>query len=279
LTWVNFSLILKITNALFITEQYIFLKGEKSMLLLKKHLGFQHSSKQNEEESTPQTRGRTISWAWLYDYVVGLLLFGREQSMRRMTLDLARLHAGESVLDVGCGTGALTRLARERVGESGKVYGIDAAPQMIAVARRKAAKRNLDIDFQIGLIEKLAFPDDSFDAVLSSLMMHHLPEELQRQGLAEIARVLKPGGHLLILDFQPQQTLKRQSWIGRHLQQQGSHAFLAQLLHAGKEMGFIQNLPPLMEEVGFSQIESGGTKFRSLGFVLGRISAGSSITT
>ena len=249
------------------------------MLLLKKHLGFQHSSKQKEEESTPQTRGRTISWAWLYDYVVGFLLFGREQSMRRMTLDLAQLHAGESVLDVGCGTGALTRLARERIGKSGKVYGIDAAPQMITVARRRAARRNLAIDFQIGLIEKLAFPDDSFDVVLSSLMMHHLPEELKRQGLSEIARVLKPGGRLLILDFQPQQTREGQSWIEKHLQQQGSHDFLAQLLHAGKEMGFIQNLPPVMKEVGFLQIESGGTKFRSLGYILGRISAGSCITT
>ena len=191
--------------------------------------------------------------------------------MRRMTLNLAQLQAGESVLDVGCGTGALTRLARERVGKSGMVYGIDAALQMITVARRKAARRNLAIDFQVGLIEQLAFPDDSFDVVLSSLMMHHLPEELKRQGLAEIARVLKPGGRLLILDIQPRQT---QVSHNRHVQQQGSHVFLAQILHAGKEMGGIQNLPPIMKEVGFSQIEIGGTRFRSLGFVLGRISAG-----
>ena len=241
------------------------------MLLLRKHLGTQHSHKQLGEESTPQTKGRTITWAWLYDYVVGFLTLGREEAMRRMTLDLAQLQAGESVLDVGCGTGALTRLARERVGESGKVYGIDAAPQMITVARRKAARRNLAIDFQVGLIEQLAFPDDSFDVVLSSLMMHHLPEELKRQGLTEIARVLKPGGRLLILDFLPRQTLETHKGHVRH---QGSHAFLAQLLHAGKEMGGIQNLPPMMKEVGFSQVETGGTKFRSLGFALGRISAG-----
>ncbi len=242
------------------------------MLLLRKHLGTQHSNKQMRDESTPQTKGRTITWAWLYDYVVGFLLFGREQAMRRMTLDLAQLRAGESVLDVGCGTGALTRLARERVGESGKVYGIDAAPQMITVARRKAARRNLAIDFQVGLIEQLAFSDDSFDVVLSSLMMHHLPDELKRQGLAEIARVLKPGGRLLIIDFQPRQT---QSWIKRHVQQQGSsHAFLARILHAGKELGGIQALPLMMKEVGFTQIEAGETGFWSLGFVLGRISAG-----
>ena len=243
------------------------------MLLLKKHLRGQQSTRERGEESTLQTKGRTITWAWLYDYVVGFLSLGKEQALRRMTVDLGQLQPGESVLDVGCGTGALTRLARERVGESGKVYGIDAAPQMIAVARRKAARRNLAIDFQVGLIEQLAFPDDSFDVVLSSLMMHHLPDELKRQGLAEIARVLKPGGRLLILDFLPQQTRERQSWIEKHLQRQGSHDFLARLLHAGKEMGIIQNLPPVMKEVGFSQIETGGTKFRSLGYILGRISA------
>ncbi len=242
------------------------------MLLLKKHLGRQQITRERGEESAPQTKGRTITWAWLYDYVVGFLSLGREQAMRRMTVDLARLQPGESVLDVGCGTGALTRLTKVCVGDTGRVYGIDAAPQMIAVARRKATRRNLAIDFQVGLIEQLAFPDDSFDVVLSSLMMHHLPDELKRQGLIEIARVLKPGGRLLVLDFQPRQT---QSWIKRHLHQRGSsHAFLAQLLHAGKELGGIQALPSVMREVGFTQIEAGETRFWSLGFILGRISTG-----
>jgi ubiquinone/menaquinone biosynthesis C-methylase UbiE len=243
------------------------------MLLLKKHLGSQQSTRERGEESAPQTKGRTITWAWLYDYVVGFLTLGRELALRRMTVDLARLQPGESVLDVGCGTGALTRLARERVGEIGKVYGIDAAPQMIAVARRKAARHNLVIDFQVGLIEQLAFPDDSFDVVLSSLMMHHLPEELKRQGLAEIARVLKPGGRLLVLDIQPWQSQRDQSRIRRHMQQRGSHAFFALLLHAGLERG-IEDLSPVMKEVGFTHIEIGETGFRTLGFVLGRIGAG-----
>ena len=223
------------------------------MLLLKKHLGTQRISRIRGNEPAPQTKGRTITWAWLYDYVVGFLTLGREQAMRRMTIDLAQLQPGELVLDVGCGTGALTRLARERVGETGKVYGIDAAPQMIVVARRKAARHNLEIDFQVGVIEQLAFPDDSFDVVLSSLMMHHLPEELKRQGLAEIARVLKPGGRLFILDFMRQQTQGTQSRIKRHVQQRGSHAFFALLLHAGLERG-IEDLAPVMKEVGFSQI-------------------------
>jgi ubiquinone/menaquinone biosynthesis C-methylase UbiE len=258
---------------MFITEQSILLKGERSMFMLKKYLGTHRSEKEQGEESAPQTKGRIITWAWLYDYVVSFLLLGREQALRRMTVDLARLQPGESVLDVGCGTGALTMLAKTRVGETGRVYGIDAAPQMIAVARRKAARREIAIDFQVGLIEQLAFPDDSFDVVLSSLMMHHLPGELKRQGLAEIARVLKPGGRLLILDMRSRQSESNQSRIKRHVQQRGSHAFLAQLLHAGKGLEGIQDLPRLMTAAGFAQIEAGETRYRSLGFVLGKTGA------
>ena len=72
---------------------------------------------------------------------------------------------------------------------------------MIARANRKAVRRDLAIKFQIGVIEQLSFPDQSFDVVLSTFMMHHLPDDLKRRGLAEIARVLKPGGRLLVLDM------------------------------------------------------------------------------
>ncbi|GAC1342624.1 MAG: hypothetical protein NVSMB27_01700 [Ktedonobacteraceae bacterium] len=245
------------------------------MVLGKKHLGSRRGTREGGEEPAPQTRGRTITWAWLYDRVVGFLMLGREQAMRRMTVDLAQLQPGESVLDVGCGTGAVTMAAKGRVGETGRVYGIDAAPQMIAVARHKAAQHNIEIDFQVGLIERLAFPDDSFDVVLSSLMMHHLPDELKRQGLAEIARVLKPTGRLLVLDVKGRQTERNQHWAKRHGQHRDSHDLFALLLHIGKQERGIQDLPPMMKEAGFSQIETGGTEFRMLGFALGRITEGS----
>ena len=227
------------------------------------HLGMPHG--EPGEASAPQTRGLVLNWARRYDLLVWFLSLGREQAFRKMTADLAQLQPGETVLDVGCGTGTLAMVAKERVGTTGRVSGIDASVQMIARARRKAARRSLPIDFQVGLIEQLAFPDQSFDVVLSSMMMHHLPDDLKRQGLAEIARVLKPGGRLLVVDFK------------RPKEHYGQPARSARL--GAGEIG-IQDQPALMKEAGFSQVETGETRFPGLpglrlpelGFALGRIS-------
>src|SRR5215472_16025794 len=72
--------------------------------------------------------------------------------------------------------------------------------QMIAYARGLASKRKLSVDFQLGVAEQLAFPDRSYDVVLCTWTVHHLPTDDQRRGLAEMARVLKPGGRLLLVD-------------------------------------------------------------------------------
>jgi len=105
------------------------------------------------------------------------------------------------VLDVGCGTGTLALAAKERVGPTGRVVGIDPGPRQIGRARSKAARQGLDIDFRVGVIERLELPDQSFDAALSTMMMHHLPDDLKRRGLAEIVRTLKSGGRLVVADF------------------------------------------------------------------------------
>jgi ubiquinone/menaquinone biosynthesis C-methylase UbiE len=130
-----------------------------------------------------------------------IIMRGRERAFREKIVDMVRLQSGESVLDVGCGTGTLAITAKERVGKAGRVAGIDPSGQLIHGARRKAARRSLTIDFEIAGIEQLNYPDRSFDVVLSTFMMHHLQGDLKRQGLAEVARVLKPGGRLLIVDF------------------------------------------------------------------------------
>src|SRR5262245_4088836 len=122
----------------------------------------------------------------LYDFLARLLLRGREGAFRERVLDLARLKPGESVLDVGCGTGTLGITAKQRVGPIGSVQGIDASPEMIARANAKARKAGLDIVFKNESIEALSFRDAQFDVVLSTLMLHHLPRQVRERGVREM---------------------------------------------------------------------------------------------
>jgi len=156
----------------------------------------------HDHASHPTTTGMTMpGLAPFYDILTTVVSLGRERRFRRAILDVAALQPGERVLDVGCGTGTLALLAKKQLGPDSAVSGIDATPQMIDRARRKARRRGLDVAFEVGVVEALDFPDASFDAVLSTLMMHHLPADLQPRALAEITRVLKPGGRVVIVDF------------------------------------------------------------------------------
>jgi ubiquinone/menaquinone biosynthesis C-methylase UbiE len=137
-----------------------------------------------------------------YDLLMWLLHFGRERAFRDETLALASPLPGESVLDVGCGTGTLAIAAKRAIGPTGSVYGIDPSPEMIARARAKAKKRGLDVTFENAVAEALPFPDARFDIVLSTVMLHHLPRKVRLQALGEIRRVLKPGGRVVIVEFQ-----------------------------------------------------------------------------
>ncbi len=194
-------------------------------------------------ETSAPTQGLVMNWGWPYDLLVwsfdALMFRGRLRGLRHRAADLARLQPGETVLDVGCGTGTLALIAKERVGDTGHVFGIDPGPRQIARARAKAARRGSPIDFRVGVIERLPLPDQSFDVVLSTLMMHHLPDDLKRRGLSEIARVLKPGGRLVIVDF------KR------------SEKHAARETRMGAGTIDIDGQPALMKDAGFSQIEAG----------------------
>ncbi|MBI5030993.1 MAG: class I SAM-dependent methyltransferase [Chloroflexi bacterium] len=154
-------------------------------------------------QSGPQTTGVTIHWISQYDLFAHLMGLGVDGSNSRLITEMAKIKPGDKVLDVGCGTGDLTLAAAKYIGATGSAYGIDAAPEEIEIARKKAQRSDSNAIFNVGLIEKLDFADATFAIVISRLVIHHLPHDLKRQGFREIYRMLKPGGLVFIADFKP----------------------------------------------------------------------------
>ena len=206
----------------------------------------------NTLQATPDTKGRVIRWAAGYDLLVRLFFLGRERSFRDRLVRLARLEPGESVLDIGCGTGSLAIAAKHRVGPAGTVCGIDASPEMIGRARRKARKAQVDICFADAVAERMPFPDGHFDVVLSTMMLHHLPGAARKQCLRDTARVLKPGGRVLIVDFGG----KPKVGLLKHFHRHGRVA--------------LPEIVALLREAGLQIEESGALDKRGLNFVLAR---------
>ncbi|SRR5579884_1235627 len=225
-----------------------------------------HDHREPHTAAPYKTEGHVINWGWRYDLMLWFFNTftapGTWQALQQRIIALAQFQHGEAVLDVGCGTGTLAIAARQGVDATGSVCGIDPGPKQIARARHKAARAGLSIDFQIGAIEQIPYPDQSFDIVLSILMMHVLPDDLKARGLIEIARVLKPGGRVLIVDT-------------RRPEEQSQPGQPARPVHTGPWNSGIQDQPKLLLEAGFSQIESGDltageTKLPEIGFVRAR---------
>jgi ubiquinone/menaquinone biosynthesis C-methylase UbiE len=133
-----------------------------------------------------------------YDLSIRLLTFGGvDRAYDRLA---ARIEAGQRVLDIGCGTGALTMRAARR---NAQVKGIDANAQMLEIARQRAGAsdlaRNVDLQ-EMGIAELDAEPAGSYDAVMSGLCFSELSEDEITYALSQIVRVLRPGGLLLVAD-------------------------------------------------------------------------------
>ncbi len=184
-----------------------------------------------------------LHFHWLtrwYDPVMRCLF--PESGIKTALIAQARLQSGQTVLDLGCGTGTLAMLIKQTEPDA-IVYGLDVDPQVLDIARRKAGQAGEAIILQQGTATCLPYPDGSFDRVFTSLMLHHLTWQDKQQMLREAFRVLKSGGELHVADFgEPHDfVMWLISWMMRWFEEIHDH--------------ILGRLPVFMMDAGFHPVE------------------------
>lgn len=144
--------------------------------------------------------GTTLDHFRLNEAVSQIAFGGRRGRVYRRIVALTGARPGDCVLDVGCSGGYLARKLADAVGPAGRVVGVDPSKTAIAYAQRHAGP---GMSFTTGAAQDLPLLDSSFDAVTCTLAMHHIPARKRADAFAEMHRVTKPGGRLLVADFDP----------------------------------------------------------------------------
>jgi len=178
-------------------------------------------------------------------------VFGFTRALQPL-VEQAELLPHHTVLDIGCGTGALDLLIKQAHPDV-TLTAIDPDPRALERARRKAERAGVAIRFDRGFADALPYSDSAFDRVFSSMMFHHVPRAEKAGVLSDVRRVLKPGGRLELLDFAG-----------------GTHSFLAQVLH-GRSASDSANARLLdrMQNAGFAtcrRVATRSTPFGALAY-------------
>jgi ubiquinone/menaquinone biosynthesis C-methylase UbiE len=193
-------------------------------------------------EPDTRTPGMVMAHGRGHDIFGAIFLGGRRRRTVTRLAAESGARPGDAVLDVGCGSGYFTRAMAAAVAPDGTAHGVDPSDEAISYARR--CTRHANCTFSDGIAEALDAPDGSYDVVVASLMIHHLPEELRLQAIGEMFRVLRPGGSLLIAEFRPPA-----SRIGRRL--------IGSLHSPAMAKNRVDLLAPMVWEAGFEQLRSG----------------------
>lgn len=209
-----------------------------------------------------------LSWLTpIYDLFVRL--FMPEKQFKRDLIARARIVAGHRVLDLGAGTGTLAIMIKQ-IQPDAQITGLDGDAEILAIARDKASRAGVDLNFNLGYATALPYPAESFDRVLSSLVMSLLSREDKQLAVQEAYRVLRRGGELGIADFGAPHT----RW-GR-----GVTPLMRRFERMSDNLDGL--LPAMFREAGFENVEEVArfaTLFGTLSILYGRKGVSTSVIT
>jgi cyclopropane fatty-acyl-phospholipid synthase-like methyltransferase len=178
----------------------------------------------------------------LYDPFIRLTL--REQQVKQQLVEQARIAAGMTVVDLGCGTGTLALLVKQEQ-PTARVIGVDVDAKILDIARAKIASAGADVELRQGTLEEAGLGPASLDRVLSSLVLHHLTTDEKLAALGAAHAALRPDGELHVVDFGPPHNL---------LMSLVSAPFRFFDGHTRTSDNFGGRMPDVMRQAGFTDV-------------------------
>jgi demethylmenaquinone methyltransferase/2-methoxy-6-polyprenyl-1,4-benzoquinol methylase len=214
----------------------------------------------DSREFASEVRGMFDRIAGVYDLMNTAMTAGLHHRWRERAADRAELLPGDRALDVCCGTGDLALALARRCGPTGEVVGCDFSEPMLELARRKAAREGAAVRFEWADALELPYEDESFDAVAVGFGVRNLAD-LER-GVAELTRVLRPRGRLVILEItQPRRPPlsvfyslwfdRAVPWLGRVAGDASAYTYLPQSV---RRFPAPEGLAALMDGAGLERV-------------------------
>ena len=222
------------------------------------HFGFEQVP---EQEKAARVRSVFASVARKYDVMNDLMSLGMHRLWKAFTVELANVRPSERVLDVAGGTADLSLAFARRAGPQGQVWLTDINRDMLTVGRDRVLDKGLALPVAQCDAEKLPFPDKHFDLVTVAFGLRNMTHK--DAALAEMRRVLKPGGRLLVLEFsriwKPLEkpydvySFKVLPWLGKKVaNDSASYQYLAESIRMHPDQ---PTLARMLEEAGLKRVE------------------------
>ncbi|MEV3961256.1 methyltransferase domain-containing protein [Nocardia sp. NPDC050193] len=178
-----------------------------------------------------------------YNLFTSVFFFGRQRRLLREIASRSGLRDGEHALDIGCGPGMLVRIMGRLAGIDGSATGVDPSATAIAYNRGRDPHHR----YLHSAAQELGLPDAAFDVITCTFVMHHIPEQHRRAALAEMWRVLRPGGRLLLADANPSKPFRKVlTWGNRTGRETSDDPF---------DAVDIRRYAPALRDIGFTEPE------------------------